>query len=296
MKKKKKKKKKREINEERSERQKHENKNIFQNEKGVRFQVAHVPKRHCFVRTSRGQDEFINGIECNAIDVSVMRIFHDMHRLVWILFADIPNHEFLVITDTANHVGIAFVPVHIFNDICVTTKDANGLDLSPSARLGVRNRGDIPKIDRAILTATEEASLVVVGPRKPVSFHAVTETDALRTKGRVIHGKGRMLAQVPNVNLGAGSACGHNKVILWHVAGTVDFSLMLDLHADLNLPNTRVGMAEPPELLLLFVIVGRMCGGLAFSAVVDHRIVLWKIDGPNHEIVLFSSCMGSQEE
>jgi hypothetical protein len=110
------KKKKRDKHKEQCEHQKHENKNIFQNEEKIRFQVAHVPKRHCFVCTSSGQDEFIYDIECNAIDVSVMLIFHDMHRLVWILFADIPNHEFLVIADTANHVGIAFVPVHIFND------------------------------------------------------------------------------------------------------------------------------------------------------------------------------------
>mmetsp|Transcript_27408 Transcript_27408/g.66557 ORF Transcript_27408/g.66557 Transcript_27408/m.66557 type:complete len:200 (-) Transcript_27408:71-670(-) len=144
-------------------------------------------------------------------------------------------------------------------------------------------------------------------PCHGISFEGVSTTNDLGRKDGILGGKGRMLGQIKDIQFGSRTTSGHKEMVLWHVPSPIDFSLMLDLHANFNLSNIGGSVSKSTDFSLFF-IVGRSSLGFTsfsftsfsffiFSPIVNHHIVFWQIARSHHQIILFvAGRMGSNQQ
>lgn len=121
------------------------------------------------------------------------------------------------------------VPSHILHHLSVGLEDMDGID-GVVKLIWLIN---IPDADKTIIWPREELTAINGIPRKTKALLFVT----LQTKVRlylIVSWLGWVLEVVKDVNFSTDSLGRDNIVTLWHVSGSVDFSLVIDLSFNLN--------------------------------------------------------------
>lgn len=171
--------------------------------------------------------------------------------------SQVPQDEFLVITDACKQMAIMAVPGHILDDLSVRLEGVHRVyGVVELVRLV-----DIPDAYESVIRAREQLSSVFWVPCQTESLLLV----ALQAKIRldlVIGGFCRVFEVVKDVDFSTDGLSGDYVVALRHVSRSVDLSLMVDLSLNLNALVLLRGASNSVSILSVVLVVASVFGGL----------------------------------
>mmetsp|Transcript_5717 Transcript_5717/g.7026 ORF Transcript_5717/g.7026 Transcript_5717/m.7026 type:complete len:222 (-) Transcript_5717:775-1440(-) len=212
---------------------------------------------------------------------------------------------------------VPLMPIHILHHIRMPPKDTGRVQrqLLP-LQFGIQ----IPVAHQAILTPTNQLHGLMRIPAQSVPLPLVpTQRELWRERG-FGGGVAGVFAEIKDVDEGGGALGGHHEMILWHVSSSIDFTLVQDLHSDINLAVEICCQGRVLFLTVLIVavaVIGGLlrCGGLVPESThlallfivrrgrnhsnavailvfrlpqINHPVRFGEIDGPHHEIILIT--------
>mmetsp|Transcript_5809 Transcript_5809/g.13248 ORF Transcript_5809/g.13248 Transcript_5809/m.13248 type:complete len:243 (+) Transcript_5809:668-1396(+) len=208
------------------------------------LQIPHIPQLDNLIGPSARQQKLINGMELQTIHIPIVCILDNLDGHVTLPLPYIPKANELIITTASNHVWITVMPVHILNNVRMIFKRGLGMNNRPTLAI-LQRLLHIPQTNGIVFRRGDQSPLVLV-PRNSTPGHAVPLAgmplaNHIRTGLGTLRGERRMRAQIPNVNLLAGAARGHDKVILGHVSRAIDLAGVGDLHFDVDFADAVYG-------------------------------------------------------
>jgi hypothetical protein len=137
-----------------------------------------------------------------------------------------------------------------FHNAGVASEDGLGFETVGSIRLLI----SVPETHLAVIRARQQVTRYQRAPIQSISLCIVTKECELWSES-VVLGCRRVLGYIKYVNVGGGRLGCNNEFILRHISGSINFTLVINPHSNLNLSTNSTKTTKFTFLIIVLASI-----------------------------------------